>query len=98
MVNFGPGPRSFLIALDLATPRIAIVDYKAILKGKETDVRLQPGDIVYVPYVPYRKLALFAEAIVRQFVFTLASNEGYKAAGLQISGPSAGMAPLPPAK
>jgi len=82
----------------LASPRIAIVDYKAICQGKETDVRLQPGDIVYVPYVPYRKLALFAEAILRQFVFTIASNEGYKAADLSLGPPAAGMAPLPPEK
>lgn len=82
----------------LASPRIATVDYKAICQGKEADVRLQPGDIVYVPYVPYRKLALFAEAILRQFVYTLASNEGYRAADLPIGLPSAGMAPLPPAR
>jgi hypothetical protein len=71
---------------------------QAICQGKEADVRLQPGDIVYVPYVPYRKLALFAEAILRQFVYTLASNEGYRAADLPIGAPSAGMAPLPPAR
>ncbi len=63
----------------LAEPAIAIVDYKAILKGQIEDVRLEPGDIVYVPFVPYRGLALFGEEILRQFASTIAINEGQRA-------------------
>jgi len=63
----------------LAEPAIAIVDYKAILKGQLEDVRLEPGDIVYVSFVPYRTLALFGEEVLRQFVSTIAINEGQRA-------------------
>lgn len=60
-------------------PRIAIVDFKKIRAGKQTDIRLDPGDIIYVPFAPYRKLAMFAEQIVNQFVRTIAINEGQNA-------------------
>ncbi len=63
----------------LAEPTIATVDYKAILKGHIEDIRLEPGDIIYVPFVSYRTLALFGEEILRQFVSTVAINEGQRA-------------------
>jgi protein involved in polysaccharide export with SLBB domain len=82
-----------LIRGSLANPRIAVVDYKAIYKGKAPDVRLQQGDVVYVPFVPYRKLAVFAEGVLRQFVHTIASNEGYRASGYPVVGGVVGPAP-----
>jgi hypothetical protein len=39
------------------------------------NVRLQPGDIVYVPYTPYRMLAQLAEDVLDQFVRTVAVNQ-----------------------
>lgn len=63
----------------LTEPRIAIVDYGAIIKGKARDVRLEAGDIVYVPFSPYRRLAAFTEQIIYQFVQTIAINEGNRA-------------------
>lgn len=86
-----------LIRGSLANPRIAIVDYKAITKGKAPDVKLQQGDIVYVPFVPYRGLAVFAEEVLRQFVYTTAYNEGYRGGGLTPPGGSVGVAPAPTA-
>jgi protein involved in polysaccharide export with SLBB domain len=68
-----------IIRGSLTEPRIAIVDYKAIRRGQATDVRLAPGDIVYVPFAPYRRLAIFAEQILAQFVQTIAINEGNRA-------------------
>ncbi len=68
-----------IIRGSLSEPSIAVVDFKAIEKGRGSDVRLQPGDIVYIPFAPYRKLALFAEQIVNQFVRTIAINEGRNA-------------------
>lgn len=67
-----------IIRGSLSEPRIAQVDFKEIIKGKAQDLRLQPGDIVYVPYVPWRKLAMFAEGMLDTFVQTIASQEGYK--------------------
>ena len=63
----------------LAEPKIAMVDYEKIIKGKAVDVKLEPGDIVYVPFVSYRRLALFGEQVLNQFVSSLAVNEGYRA-------------------
>lgn len=77
----GPVPYAYLshvavIRGSLAHPSIAIFDYKDIIKGKGVDVRLQPGDIVYVPFSPYRDLQKFAEQILNQFVSTVAINAG----------------------
>jgi polysaccharide biosynthesis/export protein len=63
----------------LSHPRIATVDFGDIMKGKAPDVLLEPGDIVYVPFVPWRKLAILAESLIRQFVGAVAVNAGYTA-------------------
>lgn len=63
----------------LNSPKIAIVDLKSIQLGKVTDVPLEPGDLVFVPFAPYRKLAQFAERVLGTFVNTVAVNEGRRA-------------------
>ncbi|MBW8865001.1 MAG: SLBB domain-containing protein [Verrucomicrobia bacterium] len=63
----------------LTKPEIAVVDYKAITHGEAPDVLLEPGDIVYVPYVPYRTLERYANLILSTFVSTVAINEGARA-------------------
>jgi protein involved in polysaccharide export with SLBB domain len=63
----------------LTTPQIAVVNYDAIVRGKSPDVRLQPRDIVYVPFTPYRSLFAYANLIVNTFVRTIAANEGGRA-------------------
>ncbi len=63
----------------LANPRIAIVDFGRVFRGQARDVRLEPGDIVYVPFAPYRKLGIFGDQILNQFVSTIAVNEGRNA-------------------
>lgn len=63
----------------LTDPQIAVVNYDAIVKGKAPDVRLQPRDIVFVPFTPYRSLTAYANLIVNTFVRTIAANEGGRA-------------------
>jgi len=63
----------------LVNPRVAKVDVGAILKGKARDVELEPGDIVFVPYVPWRKPAMLLDSMVRNFVRIVSLNEGYRA-------------------
>ena len=63
----------------LAQPKIAVVDYKAVIKGQSPDVLLEPGDIVYVPFTPYRTLERYANLILNTFVSTVAINEGARA-------------------
>ena len=63
----------------LTAPQIAVVNYSDIIKGKAPDVRLQPRDIVYVPFAPYRSLTAYASLIVNTFARTVAANEGGRA-------------------
>jgi polysaccharide export outer membrane protein len=65
----------------LSTPQIAVVDYNAIVKGRARDVRLEPGDIVYIPNSPYTTLKRYFNIILNTFVTTVAANEGIRAAG-----------------
>jgi polysaccharide biosynthesis/export protein len=58
------------------TPQIAIIDYKAVVHGEAPDVQLEPRDIVYVPFTPYRTLTRYADLILDTFVRTVGVNEG----------------------
>jgi polysaccharide export outer membrane protein len=60
----------------LSQPQITIVDYKAVIRGEARDLALQPHDIVYVPFTPYRYLARYAELIINTFVSSAAINAG----------------------
>jgi len=65
----------------LSSPRIAVVDYNAIVKGKARDIRLEPGDIVYVPNSPFTTVKRYFNIVLNTFVATVAANEGIRAAG-----------------
>jgi polysaccharide export outer membrane protein len=65
-----------LLRGSLSHPMISIIDYRAIIKGRSPDVALQPHDIVYVPFTPYRTLTRYADLIVNTFVRTVGVNEG----------------------
>lgn len=70
----------------LSQPQITIVDYKEVIRGKAPDLALQPHDIVYVPYSPYRYLEHYAEIIVNTFVSAAAINAGSAAVIKQPTG------------
>ncbi len=72
----------------LTEPKIGVVDYEAIVRGKAPDVRLEPRDIVYVPLSPYRSLQNYARLIVGTFVKAVAANEGGRAVDSAIRLPS----------
>jgi polysaccharide export outer membrane protein len=78
----------------LSDPRIAIVDYKEIVQGRAPDVMVQPGDIVYVPYSPYRYLAKYADVILQTFVSSVAINEGARAVVRSPAGPTGIFIPI----
>ncbi len=69
-----------IVCGSLSEPKIAIVDYTAIVTGKAPDVHLEARDIVYVPFSPYRTLERYARLITDTFVRTVAANEGRRAA------------------
>src|SRR5262249_54092834 len=51
----------------LSEPQVAIVDYKNVIKGEARDIALQPHDIVYVPFSPYRYLEKYIELVINTF-------------------------------
>jgi protein involved in polysaccharide export with SLBB domain len=69
-----------LVRGSLSQPKIAIVNLKGILTGQMPDIQLQPEDIIYVPFSPYRYLAKYANLVLDTFVATVAINEGARAA------------------
>jgi polysaccharide biosynthesis/export protein len=82
----GPAPyarvhKVVILRGGLSNPRVTDVDFKAIAKGLQPDVVLEPGDLVFVPFVPYKKLAELGQSVLFQFVRTLALNEGRNAVG-----------------
>jgi len=91
--NYDPGPFSkdanlshvAIVRGSLATPQVAIVDYNAIIKGRAKDVRLEPGDIVYVPNTPYTTLKRYFNIIMNTFAATAAANEGIRVVGANTS-------------
>ncbi len=70
----------------LAEPRIIVADCKAIMKGRAPDIRLEPGDIIYVPNSPLTTLKRYLNLVVNSFVTTVAASEGVRAAGGKIGG------------
>ena len=81
-VRYAQISRVAILRGSLTSPKIAQVDYQAIVKGKAHDIPLEPGDIVYIPFSPFRRLAQLVEDLVDQFVRTTAVNEGsYLGAG-----------------
>lgn len=60
----------------LAHPQIAIVAVDQILLGKAPDVRLEPSDIVFVPYAPERVLTRYVNLILDTFARTVGVNAG----------------------
>ena len=60
----------------LAHPQIAIVAVDQILLGRAPDVRLEPGDIVFVPYAPERVLTRYVNLILDTFARTVGVNAG----------------------
>jgi polysaccharide export outer membrane protein len=63
----------------MAQPKIAVVSYKDIVAGRAPDVRLEPRDIVYVPFTPYKTLIRYVDLILATFARAEAINEGARA-------------------
>ena len=57
-------------------PQVAVVNIKAIMKGQESDLRLEGGDIVWVPKRPWTKLESYVEAVLVTAAQAVAVQEG----------------------
>jgi polysaccharide biosynthesis/export protein len=60
----------------LSHPEVATVDYKNVIRGEAPDLALQPGDIVYVPFSPYRYLYRYTQLAIDTFASSVAINAG----------------------
>ena len=65
----------------LSNPQMAVVDYKKVIRGEAQDIALQPQDIVYVPFSPYRYLYRYVQLAIQTFVSSAAINAGERAVG-----------------
>jgi len=65
----------------LDKPAASIVNLQAILTGKETNVLLQPGDIVWIPKRPLGLLEATVQLVFQDAARTIASGEGSRIAG-----------------
>lgn len=60
----------------LTEPRIGLVNFRSIVAGRQPDVTIQAGDIIYVPLSPFRTIERYAKLITDSFVRTVAASEG----------------------
>lgn len=65
----------------LDKPAASIINLQAILTGKETNVLLQPGDIVWIPKRPLGLLESTVQLVFQDAARTVASGEGSRLAG-----------------
>ncbi len=63
----------------LTNPQMAVIDYEAVIRGQAPDVLLEPHDIVYVPYTPYRTVTRYVNLVLDSFVRAVGANEGSRA-------------------
>lgn len=70
----------------LTEPKIATVNARDIIQGKATNVRLEPGDIVYIPGATSMSPGGFLHDAVNTFTRLVAANEG-NAAGARNATP-----------
>jgi protein involved in polysaccharide export with SLBB domain len=78
----GSGARLSQVAIvrgSLSDPKMALVNFADIVRGKAPDVRLEPRDIVYVPPARFQFLGQYLSIIVNSFIRTVAINEGVRA-------------------
>jgi polysaccharide export outer membrane protein len=69
-------PNVAILRGSLTHPQISIVAVDSVLKGRAPDVRLEAGDIVYVPNSPDRVLVRYVNLVLDTFVRTVGVNEG----------------------
>jgi polysaccharide biosynthesis/export protein len=69
-------PHVAVVRGSLAEPRLTIVNYRKVIRGEEADILLQPQDIVYVPFSPYRYLRRYLDVVLNTFVTATAINAG----------------------
>jgi polysaccharide export outer membrane protein len=80
----GPLPNAYLQRILLvrgsySKPRVAILNYDSIVKGKHPDVAVNAGDIIWVPRSPWERIESYIDIVLNTAVETIAANEGIRA-------------------
>lgn len=70
--------RVLLVRGSFAKPKVAILNYDSIVKGKHPDVVMMPGDIIWVPRSPWERLERYIDLVIGTAVETIAANEGIR--------------------
>ncbi|CAN5862499.1 N/A [soil metagenome] len=68
--------RVSIIRGSLTDPKIATVNAKEVMTGKATNIRLEPGDIIFVPGAGQLSANASAKEALNTFVRVVAANEG----------------------
>ena len=63
-------------------PQVAVVNLRDIMKGQEPDLKLEGGDIVWVPRSPWSKLEDYVEAVLITAAQAVAVQEGLGVLGV----------------
>jgi len=82
----GPEPdsvvtKALIIRGGTHRPKVAVVDLRAVMRGNESDLKLEDGDIVWVPRSPWTKLENYVEAVLVTAAQAVAVQEGLGALG-----------------
>lgn len=82
----GPTPEAYLdqvviVRGSLDNPQAALVNLKAVITGKEADVILRPGDIVWIPKRPMGLVESTIEMVFKDAARAAAANEGARLVG-----------------
>lgn len=64
-------------------PKVAVVDIRALMRGKEADLALEGGDIIWVPKSPWTKLKEYTEAVLVTAAQAVAVQEGLGVLGVE---------------
>lgn len=70
----------------IGEPRIVIFDFEEIIRGRMSDVLLEPHDIVYVPLAPHRHFNRYLDIILSSFGRTVGINAGSRVLPLDVDG------------
>lgn len=72
--------RVLLLRDSFTRPKVAVLNLDSIAKGKQSDVAVLPGDIIWVPRGPWERIERYIDLIIGTAANTLAANEGVRLA------------------
>ena len=70
--------RIIVVRGSLSKPEARVVNYYRIIKGRESDIRLTPGDILYVPPRRFELLRDIVQAAISSYVTTVSAESATK--------------------